>query len=32
MAMKDIFKIVQLPKNVQWSGKMANSNFKVILF
>lgn len=26
MAIKDIFKIVQLPKNVQWSGK--NGKFK----
>lgn len=32
MAIEDTFKIVQLPKNMQWSGKMANSNFEVILF
>lgn len=32
MATEDTFKIVQLPKNMQWSGKMANSDFEVILF
>lgn len=30
--MEDIFRTVQLPRSLQWSGKMANSNFYIISF